>query len=918
MIEYSKISGVSSREELETFINRFYEGDRGIFVSELNKTVSRLLHVDLKKAAEVVAKAAELFSFLPEEYRARLWTIEARYDNWCGNPQSALKKYRRAIKEMLAQRQFELAARTRQGLMDVEMYLGKYAEALKTGRKALAYFKRKNNLNLAARVMTNIGNIYHRLDKNHMAIRYYDRAREIFSKEGGIPLAIVDYNRANIFANMGEIEKAEKLYHETSKIYREAGIAINAVKTDYSLAYLYFLTDRYTLALKAFEKVHQDFMNLGDEKSAAAALLDMAEINIYLHQYSSSIALSEKVIPLYRKFKQPYEEGKAHYFAAQSLSNLGDHKDARKYLNNADRLFRSEDNRLWQGMVYYLRSRIDLDKKRIMSAIRSARRAKEFFAGSGDERRGIDSELALLEAELKADNGGLKRAKKIKDRAHLGYQRYSFLRIMGEYHLQSKDYERASQQFQAAIEIVENMLLSLYPDEIRFFFALGKQEAYLRLVESLLKMGRVEESFFENSRALSIINQKIPAVRIDKKKISERDLKTRDQLRARLKELGRMPKSGERQIDSTPVMKRAEQELWHTERKIRSIIYPSEISDNHAALTQKYCHDYLADDELLVNYVAIGENLGTFRVQKNKVEYIPLGTSRTQMTSMISEFQFLMEKSVYSASESRSLMQIIENYQKKIYEILIKPIDPGMNARKLIFMIDGFFAQIPYWALMDSEDIPLFQKFNLRLLSNPADLKDRNSVLRYKNGLSDAIFIPDNSGLPMINAEGKKIKTYFQDAEFFEGGEAACSKLLEVLGRTEGFVHIATHASRSSENPLFSRIIMSDGPLFPFDLFGARISSTLVTLSGCQTAAPGVFYGNSFSLAKAFYQAGARHVLASLWPISDKISMVFMDEFYGGLRKSEDIFRAYRQAMEKTRKLNLNPAFWSSFVLLGI
>jgi CHAT domain-containing protein len=204
------------------------------------------------------------------------------------------------------------------------------------------------------------------------------------------------------------------------------------------------------------------------------------------------------------------------------------------------------------------------------------------------------------------------------------------------------------------------------------------------------------------------------------------------------------------------------------------------------------------------------------------------------------------------------------------------------------------------------------------LISNPADLKDRNSVLRFKSGLSAAIFVPDNSGLPMTNDEGKKIKGHFQDAEFFEGGEAVCGKLLEMLGRTDGFVHVATHASRSSENPLFSRIIMSDGPLFPFDLFGARISSTLVTLSGCQTAAPGVFYGNSFSLAKAFYQAGARYVLASLWPISDKISMVFMDKFYGELRKSEDIFGAYRQALERTRDLNLNPALWSPFVLLGI
>ncbi|HDS00863.1 MAG TPA: tetratricopeptide repeat protein, partial [candidate division Zixibacteria bacterium] len=470
MIEYSKISGISNQEELDAFIKEFYEGDRDIFVSELNKAVSRILHVNLKEAGRIVKKAAELFLYLPDHYRARLWTIEARYENWCGNPQSALRKYRRAIKKMLALRQFELAARTRQGLMDVEMYLGKYDDALRAGQKALAYFKRKDNLNLAARVMTNIGNIYHRLDKNRMALRYYDRARGIFVRDGGIPLAIVDYNRANIFVNMGELGKAESLYRETSKIYRHAGITINAVKADYSLAYLYFLTDRYTRALKAFEKVYQDFMDLGDNKSAAAALLDMAEMNIYLHQYSSSIALAEKVIPLYRKFKQPYEEGKAHYFVAQSLSRLGDHKDAGRYLTDADKLFRSEDNRLWQGMVYYLKSQIDLDKNRTKSAISSARKSREFFAASGDERRSVDAELVLLEAELSSNNGGLRRAKKIKEQVHLGYQKYNLLKVIGEYYLRRGDYRAASHQFRAAIKIVEKMLLNLYPDEIRFFF----------------------------------------------------------------------------------------------------------------------------------------------------------------------------------------------------------------------------------------------------------------------------------------------------------------------------------------------------------------------------------------------------------------------------------------------------------------
>jgi CHAT domain-containing protein len=102
----------------------------------------------------------------------------------------------------------------------------------------------------------------------------------------------------------------------------------------------------------------------------------------------------------------------------------------------------------------------------------------------------------------------------------------------------------------------------------------------------------------------------------------------------------------------------------------------------------------------------------------------------------------------------------------------------------------------------------------------------------------------------MAVQEGRQIKELYPDAGLFSGNEATCGALSRELAQSDGFVHIAAHASRASENPLFSRILMSDGPFFPFDLFASGVKAALVTLSGCQTAAPGVDYGNSFSLLR--------------------------------------------------------------------
>ena len=920
MIKYSDISPLTSKIRLDAFIVKSYKNDADSFVRAYSQTVSQLLHSDLKAAGKFVDKAEVIFKYLPEEYRTRLLTIQARYDHWRGESKSALKKYRQAIEQMTSLRQFELANVTRMGLMDVEMYLGQYDNALATGRKALDYFRRKNNQNFAARVLTNLGNVYHRLDNNRMALRQYDRAREIFKVKGGIPLAIVDYNRANIFSNLGDLEQAEKLYRATADIYKQAGIGINAVKAEYSLAYLYFLSDKYTLAMSGFENTYEDFMRLGDGKSAAAAYLDMAEMYISLHQYGASIALCEKVIELYRTYKLRYEEGKAQYFAARSYRKLGEIGTARKYLRTAQTLFVKENNQLWQGMVDYLKANLDLDSGRYKSATESAHKARRLFAAGGDERRNIEAELTLLEISIKSgqNHSILKKAAKIRQRVLLSGQNYKLNKLLGQYYAGRKDYNKSCEYYRMAIDITEKSLINLYPDEIRFFFALGQTEVYLGLIEGLLKLNKIAQSFLVNSRVLQLINQKVPPVKTRSQNVPEKYYRTRARLRNRLKKLSRAPHRGQRRMQSVGDLRKIEDELWQTEQKIRAKMYHSKMQTEDRQLPRDFYRRNLKANDILINYVIINDTVNAYLVRKNSIEFIELKTTAAGLTSSIRELHFLMEKSVHSSADYGNTQNIINHYQGQLWKKLIEPLAIDGEKVNLIFLIDDIFTQIPWAALQDDEGNLLYRKFNFNLIVNPADLANRSGRRPLRTACKSAIFTPENSGLPLIARELKNIKSVFKTARTYSGESANCRTLLGNLASSDGFVHIATHASRSSENPLFSRILMSDGPFFPFDLFGANIKSRLVTLSGCQTAAPGIYYGNSFSLARAFYQAGAGSVLASLWPISDKVSLVFMNEFYANLRKTGDTNAAYRAAIEKTRKINNNPAFWSPFVLLGI
>ena len=125
------------------------------------------------------------------------------------------------------------------------------------------------------------------------------------------------------------------------------------------------------------------------------------------------------------------------------------------------------------------------------------------------------------------------------------------------------------------------------------------------------------------------------------------------------------------------------------------------------------------------------------------------------------------------------------------------------------------------------------------------------------------------------------------DTQVFRGGEATKATVLAALGAARR-VHLATHAEFNLERPLDSHLWLA-GPekltlaeLLPH-LTGK--APELVVLSACETAVsrvtttPDEFLG----FPAALLHAGARTVLATLWPVDDEATAVLVGRFYAEL-----------------------------------
>jgi CHAT domain-containing protein len=157
---------------------------------------------------------------------------------------------------------------------------------------------------------------------------------------------------------------------------------------------------------------------------------------------------------------------------------------------------------------------------------------------------------------------------------------------------------------------------------------------------------------------------------------------------------------------------------------------------------------------------------------------------------------------------------------------------------------------------------------------------------------------------------------------------------LEAVARPElaeyRVVHFATHGVLDVRRPELSGVVLSlfdragrerDGFLRLHDVYNLKLSADLVVLSGCQTALGKELEGEGLmGLTHGFLYAGARSVLASLWPVDDESTAELMKRFYRAMlkdgRRPADALRTAQLELSGERRWSA-PFHWAGFVLQG-
>ncbi|GAB3190396.1 CHAT domain-containing protein [Nesterenkonia suensis] len=145
--------------------------------------------------------------------------------------------------------------------------------------------------------------------------------------------------------------------------------------------------------------------------------------------------------------------------------------------------------------------------------------------------------------------------------------------------------------------------------------------------------------------------------------------------------------------------------------------------------------------------------------------------------------------------------------------------------------------------------------------------------------------------------------------------EADGAAMIEALQRSR-LVHVAAHGTHHEQSPLFSSILLADGPVFAHELQSSGIGARHIVLSACDVGRAVIRPGEEpLGLTAALLACGVDSVIAAVAPVRDETSAEAMVAYHRQLARGTDAAAALAEIGEAHPESRLFCAYgrdWSA------
>jgi hypothetical protein len=280
-------------------------------------------------------------------------------------------------------------------------------------------------------------------------------------------------------------------------------------------------------------------------------------------------------------------------------------------------------------------------------------------------------------------------------------------------------------------------------------------------------------------------------------------------------------------------------------------------------------------DHVLVEYVRDASVLVAVVVRDGRARLVRLGAPVAVVAAEVDALGFALRRLIRSAVTGRHLDAAMEHLRTSataLEELVVRPLVPLLAERAVVVVPTAPLHGVPWSALPALAERPV-------VVASSASLWARSEATPSVHAGAATVLVagPDLAG---GEAEVRQLATLHPSATVLAGGGATAAALAAAMPATT-LLHVAAHGRFRADNPLFSSLLLADGPLTANELEGLRPLPPHVVLAACEVGQAEVRAGDELlGLASVLFPAGVRTLVASLALAPDTATQALMVAYH--------------------------------------
>jgi len=658
---------------------------------------------------------------------------------------------------------------------------------------------------------------------------------------------------------------AEADLQEAERLCGELGLGLSAAFVQENLGFVNARRGDVPAALHHYDLAEGRYRAL--RAGLGSLLVDRSELLLSVRLVSEAREAAEQAVGEFERERRRIGLPEARLLLARAAVLDGDPTRALEEARRAMREFARQERREWASLAHFsvLTARLAGEQPARVT-VRQVERAADALAAAGWAAAALDARL--LAGRLALDRGRTGQGSRQLRQASRGRRRGpAALRARAWYaeallRLAAGNRRAATVAVSAGLRILDEHRATLGATDLRAHVAGHRSELAELGLRIALHGGRPRRvlAWAERGRARHLLTR--PARPPDDPVLAP----ALAELRATVEEIDQAGGAG-----------RGAARLVHRQVALEAAIRDhcrKQVGDAALSTPDAIPVDSLGHalgDAALVEFVQLDGMLHAVTVARGRVRLWRLGAVAAAR-DLLERLPFALHRLArhHAGAASREAAAVaLRHAAERLDAVLLRPLAREIGDRPLVLVPTGPLQSLP-WSILPS------------CVGRPVSVSPSAALWHAASGPPAGgghVAVAAGPGLPGARAEAETVAAIHQTTPLL-GPAATVGAVAAALNRA-GLAHLAAHGRVRADNPLFSSLRLTDGPLTVYDLEQLERVPHTVVLAACDSGRAVVRAGDELlGLSATFLSMGTRRLVASVVPVPDAETAPVMVAFH--------------------------------------